>query len=123
MKGLGRFLFFFLLLGLVAGLVLPLLFEQLLTIEETKAQKRAEATLKRAVQWYLINNGPPDHTMDTEEVKQALIPYYLNQWPGRRPIYCTIDPLGNIHIYSEGYHPNETWIRKIMKRWFGDSND
>lgn len=120
---LGRLLFFISILGIAAGLVLPSFLEHLSLIDELKAQQRSEATLEHAVNWYLINNGPPSQTMHTEDVKKALIPHYLNRWPGKQPIECTIDPEGHVHIYTAGDYTSEPWIKKVIYRLLGHSKE
>jgi type II secretory pathway pseudopilin PulG len=95
-----RFLLSAVILGVISGILLPIALEKLTAIEERKAQERAERIIENAARWYIINNGNPSHTLQTEEVKQVLIPHYLNRWPGEQPIECRIDPQGQIHIWT-----------------------
>lgn len=100
-----RVLFSIILLGLITGMVLRVFIEKLPYVDDRKAQERAEGVLLQAAKWYMINNGPPDHTLYTEESKQVLIPDYLNKWPGKEPIECIIQPDGTITVYTrkDGY--------------------
>lgn len=95
-----RVLFFTSLFALFAGAMLPVVLESIPYVEELRDQKRAEATLYQAARWYVINNGAPNHTLNSEEVKQILIPDYLNKWPGKDPIECIIKPDGTVTVYT-----------------------
>lgn len=95
-----RVLFFISLLGLIFGMMLRVFIETLPYVDEMKAQKRAEDVLLQAAKWYVINNGPPDHTLYTEESQRVLIPDYLNKWPGKEPIECIIEPDGTVRVYT-----------------------
>jgi hypothetical protein len=95
-----RVLFFTSFLALVLGVLLPVIVENIDYVEEMRDQKRAEAVIYQAARWYVINNGEPDHTLYSEEVKQILIGDYLNKWPGKEPIECMIEPDGTVIVYT-----------------------
>lgn len=88
------------LFALILGAFLPVIIENIDYVEEMRDQKRAEAVLYQAAKWYVINNGAPDHTLYSEEVKQVLINNYLNKWPGKEPIECIIEPDGSVTVYT-----------------------
>ncbi|MBP1931614.1 hypothetical protein J2Z37_001615 [Ammoniphilus resinae] len=93
-----RLLLFITTFAILTGLCIPLLLENLLQVDDNKIQKRAESIVVDAAKWYLMHNGIPNETMYTDDVKKALIPEYLNKWPGKYPIVCTIDTQGNIIV-------------------------
>jgi type II secretory pathway pseudopilin PulG len=93
-----RLLVFISLMGIVAGLLLPIVLDGLFSINERKAYKLTLANVEDAAKWYVINDGPPTHPMNTEEVKKTLVPHYLNKWPTKGPIQVTIDTNGKVTV-------------------------
>ncbi len=111
-----RLLIFISLLGVTAGLMLPIVIEELLKLDEYKDQKRAEVIVEQSAQWYVINNGTPSEVMTTEQVKKTLIPHYLNKWPGKEPIECEIYPNGEIMVFTVDQSDQNFWLK--IKDWF-----
>jgi type II secretory pathway pseudopilin PulG len=104
-KGVQGGTFLRLMLGIIifaslSGFALPILLEILTEMDKRKAQNHAEYIVEAAARWYLINNGNPIEVMDTEAVKQALIPHYLNRWPGKETIKCEINTDGTITVWT-----------------------
>lgn len=111
-----RLLIFISLLGVTAGLMLPIVIEELLRLDEYKDQKRAEVIVEQSAKWYVINNGTPPEVMTTEQVKKTLIPHYLNKWPGKKPIECEIHPNGEIMVFTVDHSNQNFWLK--IKDWF-----
>ena len=93
-----RLLLLISVLGIIAGLMLPIMLDSLLSINERKAYKHTISIVEDAAKWFIINNGPPKHSMNTEEVKKILVPHYLNRWPTNGPIQVTIVTNGKVTV-------------------------
>lgn len=110
------------LLAFVVGLLFPIILEHIFKVEEYLSQKRAETVVEQAAQWYIITQGAPNHTLLTNEVKKALIPNYLNKWPGKEPIECTISPNGNIKVQTEE-DKDDSWLQEVILHGYGEPED
>ena len=113
-----RLLFFISIFAILTGSCIPLLLENLLEVDDHKIQKRAESIVLDAAKRYLKDNGAPNETMVTDDIKEALIPQYLNKWPGHYPIICTINTQGNIVVETiKPEKPKPDWLVQLL----GDS--
>ncbi|RKD24328.1 hypothetical protein BEP19_07985 [Ammoniphilus oxalaticus] len=105
------------LLAVAIGGFLPALLD-VFGVDEQQEQKMAESVVEEAAWWYVLHQGQPLETMQTEQVKEALIPDYLNKWPGKYPIQCEIDSNGNINVKTIKH--NTTWKERIRHLFAGE---